>query len=279
MVQVQVGMEGLQLTNGVPADPPPHHPTLPSTLTPAPVTVMRSPGPSLPEQSSGAGGALPAQFSATGSQPLPAQSVVSGFQPPLAQSVATGLLPSQSGVEMAPQQQLNISGQQQQQPSPAAYRMTNAQFSAATTTQAQVHTGVTPHGQSGGLKHSGALTNAVLTSVTAPFQANMHPPAASLSTSALTSSFPMSSYGIAMTTTQQSSVTSTTPPSIPAAAAVPLALSATTSLPAQGPQSTFPSPSVSQTASGLPTLPPSISFPTVAPKISLTPTNFATTTS
>lgn len=274
------------MTSDVPTDLPPH--TLPSSLTPAPVTVVRTPRPHPPlaEQLPGAGSTLSDQFSAaTGSAVPPAQST-------------SVLLPS--GDEMTSQQQLNISGHQQpQQPSPATvYRMTNAEFSAAM--QAPVPNAGAPQytGQPEVLQqHSGGiLTNATpavstmapVSPLSAPLQASMHPPTAAAgsavgltSSSVPTAIFPpiTSNYGVAHASS--GSITSVTRPSIPAATtAVPFSsTNAAVSLPVQGSQGgAYPGPPTgSQTVSGLPVLPPSISFPSVAPKISLTPTAFQTT--
>ena len=291
VAQVQAGMEGLQMTSGVPTDLPP--PTLPSSLTPAPVTVVRTPRPHPPlaEQLPGAGGALSDQFSGSTGSAVP---------PPQSTSV---LLPSGDEITSQQQQQLNISGHQQhqqsQQPNTATvYRMTNAEFSA--TTQAPVPNAIAP--QYSGQpeipqQHSGGiLTNATpavstvptVSPLSTPLPASMHPPtpaagsAVGLASSSIpTATFPpvTSNYGVAHASS--GSITSVTHPSIPAAtAAVPFSsTNAAVSLPVQGLQGgAYPGPpAVSQTVSGLPVLPPSISFPSVAPKISLTPTTFQTT--
>lgn len=254
MAQVQAGVEEMKLTNNAPVtDHSPSPPTLPSSLTPAPVTVVRTPG-----QPEATGSTIPTtQFpAATSSQSLPMQSSATGSS-------------SQPGLEAA--HQLNVTGQHP--PSSTAYRKTNAEFSAVSiTTQAQVYTGVTQYGQAGMMQqHTGISTNA-------PFQTGMHAPPSVVS-SALASNAAVSGYGAA-TTTQQSGdsfvAQSSLPASIPATTAVPSPFSSPMSLPNQAPRGTYPSP-VPLTVSGLPTLPPSVSFPTVPPKISLTPsTNFQT---
>ena len=281
------------MSSGVPTDLPP--PTLPSSLTPAPVTVVRTPRPHphLAEHPLGVGGSLSDQFSATTSHVVPP-----------AQS--TSLLLSGDELTSQQQQQLNISAQhhhhhqQQQQSTPATvYRMTNAEFSAAAQ-QAQVPPNASPPQYSGQPKvhPGGILTNAatpVVAPLTAPFQASMHPATAAAaanttgltSSSILASSFPpvTSNYAAVAHAAQQqyasSTITSIAHPFIPTATSTaPLSSSnAAMSLPVQGsPGGVYPSPltAASQTVSGLPILPPSISFPSVAPKISLTPTTFQT---
>ena len=254
MAQVQAGVEEMKLTNNAPViDHSPSPPALPSSLTPAPVTVVRT-----PSQTEAISGTIPTtQFpAATSSQSLPMQSSATGSS-------------LQHGLEAA--HQLNVTGQHP--PSSTAYRKTNAEFSAvSTTTQAQVYAGVTQYGQAGVMQQlAGISTNA-------PFQTSMHP-SPNVVPSALSSNAAVSGYGVSPTTQQSgdSFITqSSLPASIPATTAVPSPFSSPMSLPNQAPRGAYPSP-VPLTVSGLPTLPQSVSFPTVPPKISLTPgTNFQT---
>ena len=236
LAAVQSSVDELSLNDSIAADPSPP-PTLPGTLTPAPVTVVRTPGPS--------------------SEQTP---------PPPASSL--------------PPQPLTITTTSGYQPNPAAaYRMTNAQLSSAPTMQGtQVTVAPSQYTQPGGVfQHSGLATNASLATsgIAAPFQTSMHPPPSASVGLPSTAAPPYSN----MMTTQQSGATLTTHhPAIPAATAAAVPFMASPSA-AFGQSPFLPAPSVSLTASGLPTLPPTISFPTVAPKISLTPTAFQTAAS
>ena len=270
---VQAGVRELHVSESTPVTHPP--PTLPSSLTPAPVTVVRTPGPPQPfsnEQPPGA------QFSVITGSPTqtPAINVPSS-------QVGGVSVESQQQLEYQ-QQLLTISGQQQPSPmsgGPTAYRMTNAEFSASPATMQAGVQGATQPGIQPPFQHPGVVTNATppVPPTTTPLPPGTHHTQQPLTANPQSSSLPVvSGYGVATAPQQQSTVTSIAPPSIPVATNTvsPMSLpSAPLSLPAQGGVSgsgTMPL-AASQTVSGLPSLPPTISFPTVAPGLpSLPPT-------
>ena len=233
---VQSGVEELLLTDGVlEPEPSPQPPTLPSSLTPAPVTVVRTPSP-LANQSLQAS-ALPEQH------PMTSQHMNDSV---VGQSSATG------------------------------YPLTNTQPPAGTTHLGQLQYS-TP-----GAQYTTPLTTASQT-VMVSSQASLPPP-----------SLPSAPVGVPgvnqnPATFQHSPAVSMPHYPNPAAVSIPFTSTTSGQTPplagaAQGVSFT-PSLSsevpVSHTASGLPTLPPTISLPTVAPKISFGPSPFlpAATTS
>ncbi|CAI8042109.1 Golgi reassembly-stacking protein 2 [Geodia barretti] len=245
VAQTQAGMQGLRLTDSPAPLSPPSLPS--STLTPAPVTVIRTTpgGPPLP--------------TTTTEQQLGDQNLTNAVHSPINTAWMT-----QPG---AVQSHYSTGGQQGTAVDGTPYRMTNAQFSGAV---------------------AGSTTMQGVGSVRAPFQTSMHhhPPPSSTSLPPLSSSSvspPLLPSSLPPPPGTQGNVTSINAHhSIPAvgSGALPAFLPGVlTSLspPAAlqssllGGTASIPPLAAPLTVSGLPSVPPTISFPSIAPKISLNP--------
>jgi hypothetical protein len=257
VAQTQAGLQELRLTDS------PTPPSLPSsTLTPAPVTVIRT---------------------APGGPPLPTTTT----EQLLGDRNLTNVVHSQTNTAGmtqlgAVQSHYSTGGQQGTAVGGTPYRMTDAQFSGAvagsTTMQGQTGSGIGMGTPQQLFQQSGVVTNVGGGPVTAPLQTSMHHyPPSSTSLPPLSSSSSLPPPGTQGNVTSINAhhsipaVWSGVPPAFPPGVLTSLPPSATPQSSLLGGTASIPPLAAPLTVSGLPSIPPTISFPSIAPKISLNP--------